>query len=197
VAVDALGHFERLDLLHDIHGAHVAVAGGAHSGRRHPVLFGEERYVGFVNESNVVRLSVNAHPVDGIARFKRRAQFFNLSQSVADGHVTGHAQTDRRDGRSGALGDVPVAESAVESQVLNVPGVREGNRLARPLIVAEDDGLTNPSGYDERTDQYGRDETDQSTKAEKRKQCQFFAGRPSVLKISRYQILLILVLIDV
>jgi|TARA_B100001971_G_scaffold9020_1_gene7394 hypothetical protein len=157
VTIDALRHLERFDLLDYLHSAYVAVAGRAHGRRRNPVSLREKLDVGLVNEVNVVRHPVDAHPIDGFAFVERLSQFGDLGQSVsgviiADCQVACHTQAHGRNCRGGSGRHSPVAESAIQPEDLDVGWMREGYRLRRSLVIAENYRLTNPSRYHERND---------------------------------------------
>ena len=87
--------------------------------------------VRLVNEVDVVRHPVDAHPVDGAPSGVEAAELLDLRDATADRLVAGHAKTNCRYGGRGPDRDVPVTERAVEPNLLNVNGMRKGYRLVR------------------------------------------------------------------
>ena len=91
VTVNAIAHLQGAHLLDLCHAAHVAVARRANRGRNYAILLCEEPYVGLVDEANVVRHSVNPHPVDRFARVKCRTELLDFRKAIAHSHVARHA----------------------------------------------------------------------------------------------------------
>jgi hypothetical protein len=105
--------------------------------------------MGVVDELNMVWDFVYSHPFNRAVSFHHSPQLFDCRQVITNDLVTGHAQSSRRNGCSGTLGDIPVAEGAVQAQVLHVARMWEGNRLLRPGVVSKDHRRAQPGRYDE------------------------------------------------
>lgn len=166
MALHAVAHFERQHLLYLFHLRHVAVAGGADGAFRYAVALGEEAYVRFVYEVNMVGDPVDAHPVYWAVVGYHFAKLFHLRQVVAYDLVASEAQPGGWDGRGRPLVNITMAEYAVQPQFVDVLGVREGNRLVWAFVVAEYDGRSQPRGYDESKPERNSDERRKAHNAE-------------------------------
>ncbi len=91
----------------------------------------------FMRKVYVIRHPMHSNPIDRDSACVEVSQLFNFRLVVAYGYVTAHAETDCRNRRCGALCHVPVAEGAVQPQVLNVGGVGKRYRLFGAVVQTE------------------------------------------------------------
>ena len=126
----------------------------------------------FMDELDMVGKSVNTFPIDGLFIIPGCGKFLDLWFVFASYFMTEHALFHSGDARRGFLGYVSVAEGAVESQLLDVDRVREGYGLSGALGIAEDDGLSQPRGYDEGDNQDHAHEAGEPQESEESEQDQ-------------------------
>ena len=105
---------------------------------------GEGPDVGLVYEVDVIGHPVDPHPVDLSARLREVPKRLHAFEPAAHCLVAAHAELYGGDRRGRLLGHRPVAEGAVEPDLVYVHGMREGYRLVRSLAEAED-GESEPS----------------------------------------------------
>ncbi|MFP6567855.1 MAG: hypothetical protein VB961_11295 [Dehalococcoidia bacterium] len=149
-----------------------------------------------MNEMNVVRNPVDPNPMYRVASLGYCAKFFDFNVAVTNCFMASQAQSYCWDSGRCSLGDVPVAESAIKTELPWLsPGMnrmRVRDRLVRPVVISEYHWLTEPSGHNEHQDENSDNKPAEACDAHDRHHKHLLGGRFFVLEVPWYQIPIIL-----